>query len=66
MFDGFFCYCKRLEKFCEYIYRLVQEFENPIEINAKSTIHWKGGRQYSVYDRFTCLVGLNINQQSAL
>ena len=45
---GFLCYCKRLEKFCEYIYRLVQEYENPIEINAKSVFYWKGGRQYSV------------------
>ena len=63
---GFLCYCKRLEKFCEYIYRLVQEYEKPIEIIAKSIFYWKGGWQYSVEDRFTCLVGLNINQQSAL
>jgi len=62
----FLCGCKRLERFCEYICRLVQEFEKPIEIIAKSTFFWKSGWQSSVEDRFTCLVGLHINQQSAL
>ena len=59
----FICYCKRFERFCEYICRLVQEFEKPIEINAKSTFYWKGGRLSSVEDRFTCLVGLHINRR---
>ena len=41
----------------------MQEFEKPIEINAKSTFYWKDGRLSSVEDRFTCLVGLHINRR---